>query len=255
MNFDDITISTQTIIGVSNTTLEIESIYESMPIDDTILTIYYQNQYRGSDHKKRKKKTPVKYFRNALNIVIRITDKIINFKVSKNGKFQITGCRSYDHAIQVVRHFFDYVPSESICYTTGAPIETVFYTVMTNIDFNVGFCINRQKLDTIINESTNINSLLETSFGYTGVNIKFPIEQEIHVSIPRLRYHPDKTVEIDHIPYRYSQKKKKYNTFLVFHSGNIIMSGPNPLCMKSDYNAFVSLLRIWKPKIEESNPI
>jgi TATA-box binding protein (TBP) (component of TFIID and TFIIIB) len=253
MNFDDITISTQTIIGVSNTTLDIESIYRSMPIDERILTIYYQNQYRGCDHKKRKKKTPVKYFRNALNIVIRITDKIINFKVSKNGKFQITGCRSYDHAIQVVRYFFDYVPTEFICHVP--PIEVVFYTVMTNIDFNVGFCINRQKLDTIINESTNINSLLETSFGYTGVNIKFPIEQEIDVSIPRLRYHPDKTVEIDNIQYKYSQKKKKYNTFLVFHSGNIIMSGPNPLYMKSDYNTFVSLLRMWRTDIEESNPV
>ena len=50
---------------------------------------------------------------------------------------------------------------------------------MTNIDFNVGFIINRENLDKHMNELENFNSLLETSFAYTGVNIKFPLKEQI----------------------------------------------------------------------------
>jgi hypothetical protein len=45
--------------------------------------------------------------------------------------------------------------------------------------------------------------------------------------------------------------KKKYNTFLVFHSGNIIMSGMMRETMKKDFDIFVNLLKIWRPVIEE----
>ena len=50
---------------------------------------------------------------------------------------------------------------------------------MTNIDFNIGYIINREELNRYINEHTEYNSLLETSFGYTGVNIKIPVRQDL----------------------------------------------------------------------------
>jgi hypothetical protein len=47
--------------------------------------------------------------------------------------------------------------------------------VMYNIDFSLNFKVNRENLDTLINTETSYTSLLETTFGYTGVNIKFPV--------------------------------------------------------------------------------
>jgi hypothetical protein len=47
------------------------------------------------------------------------------------------------------------------------------------------------------------------------------------------------------------KQKKKYNTFLVFHSGNIIMSGMMRETMKRDFDIFIKLLMEWKPYIEE----
>ena len=71
----------------------------------------------------------------------------------------------------------------------GAVFTVNFITVMTNIDFNVGFIVNRENLDKYMNQQTEHNSLLETSFGYTGVNIKFPSNcTYYHTLIPQITY-------------------------------------------------------------------
>ena len=51
--------------------------------------------------------------------------------------------------------------------------------------------------------------------------------------------------------YKYMKKKKRYNTFLAFHSGNIIMSGMIKELMEPDYNFFVKILNESKELIRE----
>ena len=126
-------------------------------------------------------------------------DKFINFKISQNGKFQITGCKNEDHAIFTVKTFWNYVKKfkelniddENYIYKKEGNFRSIFMTVMTNIDFNVGFLINREKLDKLINSDTDFKSLLETSFGYTGVNIKFPMQKEIDHKLPYMEIADD----------------------------------------------------------------
>jgi hypothetical protein len=101
------------------------------------------------------------------------------------------------------------------------------------------------------------------------VNIKFPIPDEwwtiLEVPLVTLSWGEDK----DKNPSRIHEEKvvydraltpadrtrlankKKFNTFLVFHSGNVIMSGMNPQIMKADYVAFTGLLTSWNDKIRE----
>jgi len=134
---------------------------------------------------------------------------------------------------------------------------------MTNIDFSIGFFINRQKLDELMNKDTSYHSLLETSCGYTGVNIKFLLDTkwwEIEVPVIVCKNIEDsvlfweKSFEPLNTVTNISQEikqKKKYNTFLVFHSGNIIMSGITKETMEKHYQIFVDLLHKWKPLIEE----
>jgi len=45
--------------------------------------------------------------------------------------------------------------------------------------------------------------------------------------------------------------KKKYNTFLVFHSGNVIMSGMTKETMKDHFDCFQGMIREWRDQIEE----
>ena len=53
---------------------------------------------------------------------------------------------------------------------------------MRNIDFGLNFYVDREKLDEYFNTCTDYHSLLETSFGYTGVNIKIPISN-VHLNL------------------------------------------------------------------------
>jgi TATA-box binding protein (TBP) (component of TFIID and TFIIIB) len=212
-----------------------------------------------------------KSFRNALNLIYEIDGgNHVNFKISKNGKFQLTGCKEYSYAktcvLDCVQQILTAIPnailSPSIETLDREGISISFQTVMTNLDFHVGYMVNREILDNWINKKTSFYSLLETSFGYTGVNIKFPLSCEWwNVPCPVIYWNPrldtmEDTVKplIELIPSdvmtRY-KKKGRYNTFLVFHSGKVIMSGMFLETMKADYNHFIQLMKEWEPTIKE----
>jgi TATA-box binding protein (TBP) (component of TFIID and TFIIIB) len=190
-------------------------------------------------------------------------DKLINFKLSKNGKFQITGSKYDQHAKECIKYFWEYIRPYSQLYTMdGTYFKVIFITVMTNIDFNLGFIVNREQLDKYMNNSTEHNSLLETSFGYTGVNIKFPaFGYNTNALLPVISYKGN--WEDDMISYKtyfenLSEKdqnkieqKDKYTTFLVFHSGNVIMSGLDKTHMESTFNEFIGIINECKSSIEE----
>jgi hypothetical protein len=299
--FDDIKISTQTIIGISNLNINIEKLFhvfrispyrviekrrgrkrkdEVDPVPEilptgSIVAVKFGDAIRGVDTKQRKKRC--KFFRNALTIVMFVDGKLVNYKISKNGKFQFTGCKDGRHAIECIKHMWSHIHEhdyaiinaklneEDVLYTINdnKPMVTVrFLTVMTNIDFNIGFSINREKLDVFVNSNTHYNSLLETSFGYTGVNIKIKVPELIDFPIEHMSFDPvQKTWVHETVMYSdflrvdptYSKygNKNRYNTFLVFHSGNIIMSGFNPKYMADCYRDFGKLLIDNRSRIEE----
>lgn len=261
-------VSTKTIIATSSLEFDIISIFNKMPLggndDISLELLYYQNQKRG-DTTLMKNKTR-KCFRNAVNVVTRLKgNKCINFKLSKNGKFQLTGCKNEQHAISSVVFFIQKVLSHCPDCLVAQPkekkITIYFQTVMTNIDFSLGFCVDRQKLDYLLNKNTPFHSLLETSFGYTGVNIKFPLSipwWRLHVPVVVIDTDNTETYDIKYEPLESvctvtpeMMTKKKYNTFLVFHSGNVIMSGMQKETMNEHYELFLSMTEQWKNEIEE----
>lgn len=270
MEFNNINVSTKTIIAVSNIGIDIQKVFMHFPLDKEneevkINTIYYGGEKRGQEMMEKKKKK--KSFRNAINVIAEMkeTNKKINFKVSKNGKFQLTGCKSEDQAFKIVSYFIEQLYINCKNYITLSKNQTIsiyYQTVMTNIDFNLGFEINRQKLDQFMNQQTHYHSLLETSCGYTGVNIKFQLEMKWwELPIPTMscndlnvpfqwNFNNEPLNQIIEITTE-KRLKKKYNTFLVFHSGNIIMSGMTLSTMNKDFDIFIDLLKKWRMDIEE----
>ena len=186
--------------------------------------------------------------------------KKINFKISSNGKFQMTGCKYDNQAENCVKYIWEYIkPNKDIYSLIETETETfkaLFIPAMRNIDFSLGFILNREKLDEYFNTYTNYYSLLETSIGYTGVNIKIPVKKPIKdLMIKELTYNDNKWISPVFIPYqkyldtlkpREQQKKiekERFNTFLVFHSGKVICSSMCEEFAKDTYYEFLEIIR------------
>lgn len=307
-DFDQIEISTQTIIAKTNWKINTTELFNSLPVTDykvipkkrgrrpkeekkeepqklndgEIITLKLGDKIRGVDLKNKKKKVKEEsskknkksdsYFRNSLTIVMFCEEKLINFKISKNGKFQFTGCKNDRHAHICLNFIKEYVKdisniSNNIKIMTlplNSKLEIFYITVMSNINFSLGFCINKENLDEYINKNTEYHSLLETTFGYTGVNIKFNLGKLDDIPIIHAVFNNDenewKKEVITYKEYfntlddkeKYKENSKtKFCTFLCFQSGQCIMSSPHKSCMKNAYYEFMKMINKCKNIIEE----
>lgn len=261
-----------------------------------IITLKLGDKLRGVDLKNKKKKEESKdddekkesrgenkkgkknesYFRNSLTIVMFCEGKLINFKISKNGKFQFTGCKHDDHAhicLDFIKNYIYDIHNSSknspisqkiLSLPLNSNLEVFYITVMSNINFSLGFCINKENLDEYVNKNTDYHSLLETTFGYTGVNIKFNIGKLDNIPIIKTIFNSD-TNEWEKYVLNYKEyfntldekekfkenNKVKFCTFLCFQSGQCIMSSPHKSCMKSAYYEFIKMINGCKSIIEE----
>ena len=246
----------------------------------SIISIKYKNLLKGVNLSKKKKCDKCyeicnckKYFRNALTIIILTENKPINIKISTNGKIQMTGCKSSAQAYISLWYIWGKLKNHPSTYTfknehdflpqcnTPNKLTCVLIPAMRNIDFSVGFKIDRRKFDNFINQHTQYNSLFETSFGYTGVNMKIQIsQQDIDSQTIKLITYPEEQTGLvivkkilykEYISFANIVTKKKTNTFLIFHSGNVIMSGMSYHLMKSTFDIFNNLVINNRDKIEE----
>jgi hypothetical protein len=306
-NFDDINISTKTIISVTNMKIDLNSLYKYLPITEyvvvpkkrgrkkkitvldpnldvppgSIIFVKFKTNWRGTIIKLKKKKSSGKYFLNSVTIEFLLENgKILNLKVSNNGKVQITGCKDKTHFVSSLRYLFHHImyiekyTGEKI-YTIKKSINSldttpkaIFNVVMKNIDFKVDFSINRLMLDEYITKNTNFISLLEEDNKTTYVNVKLPLTRLYDDYLPCIQFdvekskgltpyesRPDLVKESDVHFKEYSKlidepekelkkaddKNKKYHTFLVFQSGAIIQSGRGPE-MSEVYKKFMKML-------------
>jgi hypothetical protein len=294
--FDDIGISTETIIGKTNCKINITELFAILPVTDyrvipkkrgrrpkdekkpeeqvlndgDIITLKLGPRLRGVDLKTRKKAKNDNYFRNSVTIVMSYGGKLINFKISKNGKFQFTGCKNDSHSHKCLEYIIHYIAQNEtnfkkvITMSPNTNIEVIYLTVMANINFSLGFCVNKEMLDDYINKHTVYYSLLETTFGYTGVNIKIPLANLNNIPITKMTLdrntnqwvHEGLSYEtyltlLDDKERAKEKSKIKYNTFLCFQSGNVILSSPHKECMRETYHEFLRIINGCRDVIEE----
>ncbi len=292
INFDDVKVSTKTIIITTNMTSDIEYLFKHLPVTDyvvqpkkrgrrkkapsedpnrdlphgSIITLKYLTHVRGAILKSSKS-ADSGYFRNSLTVVMHVCGKLVNFKISQNGKIQMTGCKMDEHAEQAVRFFYHHVTalrSDVPVFTlTGSSFYAVFFTVMTNIDFSLGFNVKREQLDQFINANTDYTSLLEASMGYTGVNIKMPLKKPTDLTFKKLEFVDGEWAEsqityakylslLDDKDRKKEMNKERFHTFLVFQSGEVIMSSMHLRYMPQMYNEFISIIDQCKEQIVEA---
>ncbi len=263
--FEEIDVSTKTVIGISNLKINLDNFFKFMPITEyvkiekkrgrkrriqipvlnnkvpsgSIICIQRKKDIRGVSLKKKENTGERNYFLHSVTVVMMLSEnvsvsennqdkkdtvnsqleqiqlddqkdtgneaaiipntslenkeqnnsqlggKIINIKVSSNGKFQITGCKKDQQYIDAIMYLFElmkktqewtnekifdieknlYIPEENT-------FSIIFKTVMQNMDFNIGFMISRQRLDNFINKHSKYYSIFEASISGAGVNIK-----------------------------------------------------------------------------------
>lgn len=284
--FEDIPVSTKTFIVTTNILINIKKLFDFLPVtpytiipkkrgrkkksntvdpnkniaNGSIITLDLANNIRGVLLKKKKRKEGKKsdYFRNSVTVVMVIDSKKINFKISRNGKFQMTGCKYDKHAEECVKYIWEYIKDNNDIYQFAdkTDFSASFIPAMRNIDFSLGFSLDREKLDQYFNNNTNYNSLLETSIGYTGVNIKIPVTKSIgDIKIKKLNYKDGKWENPEYVSYDTylnlltlkekikKLEKERYNTFLVFHSGKVIMSSMCEDFAKDTYYEFLDIVK------------
>lgn len=294
-NFDDISVSTKTFTANTNIIIDLEKLFNMINVTPyevqpkkrgrkrkgevpevkpivpygSIITVKFEGNIKGVELKPKSKKKGDKgsWFRNAVTVVVML-DKPINFKVCKNGTFQMTGCVEDEHPEMCIKTVWNLVkndPSSFVFTRSPNSFEVLIVPSMRNIDFDLGFNVDRDALRRYLNKSeSELHCLLETSFGYTGVNIKIPLEKSrdtMHVK--KMIYGTDDNWEIINTNYleylnildeknkTKKQNETRYNTFLVFHSGKVIFSGLTADLMRDTYYSFTKLIEDAIEDIEE----
>jgi TATA-box binding protein (TBP) (component of TFIID and TFIIIB) len=292
--FEDIKVSTKTFIAMTNLTIDLKKLFDYLPITNykvfpkkrgrkkkfeqieekeiidtgSIVTLKFENDIRGVELKRKKldnKKKKSKWFRNSFTVVMIIDNKPINFKICQNGMIQVTGCKFDSQAEDCVKFIWNYIREQKDIYKFSRDnyLQIMFIPVMRNIDFSVGFFVDREKLARYMSTQTEFHSLLETSFGYTGVNIKIPIDSNIReMEITKMYFKDEKWVRslttyqeyLDRLSEKEINKKlnkERFVTFLVFHSGKVIQSGINASLSRDSYYYFLKIIRTAFDEIEE----
>ncbi len=284
--FDEIKISTKVMVVNINIDIDIKSVFEKFPVHEfenppstkskkrlrafieaqnlptgTIVAMEWEKHRRGLD---------IKHFLNAMTVMMIIKNKYINFKISAKGRIQITGCAFDEYAEKCIQYLWEFLLKYS---TPDAPLYTfhhnesyfasIFHVVMSNRNFHLGFLVNRQKLDRYVNTQSDLecSSALEETFGYTGLKIKLPYARQ-NIPLTTLAYKNDTWVKgyMDYNEYLKQLSPKEYakeieksrkNSFMVFHSGNSIMSGSDTLHMREPYYDFMKMIQRCRDEIED----
>lgn len=253
-------LSTRTMI--TNINVEFDNIYifQNLPINFKlneypckIVAMYHKNEPRGDSSFFKKN---LASFRNVINIIIQDEKKnTFNIKLTKWGKFQISGCKYLEETYECIKYLIELIIQKCPLgmKKKEKEIEISFTIVMTNYIYNTGFKIDKEKLNNLMVKdlSHRFYCLFETAFGYTGLNLKRQIDpSKYDLKIPSFTLRDGVWIYKEK-PYTAIGKNKKFNSFLVFHSGKVICSGMTEKSMNDDYLFFSKFINDHKKEIVE----
>ena len=155
--FADIPISTRTIIVTTGVEMNIIKLFRNLPVTEykleekkrgrkkkdlisnnvvnniptgSIISLKYQDEIRGVELKKKKRSS--KFFRNAVTVIMYINKKLVNLKISTNGKMQVTGCKYIDYCKQAMTHLFKIILNDTNTYLNGK-VDKECYLISKNL--------------------------------------------------------------------------------------------------------------------------
>lgn len=282
MNFANIPVSTQTFTVRSNIEhIELQNFYELLQptslggsdnenleaLEGSIVCIKYKTSIKGEIQvtkvKKRKsgeKTDAKKNFLNCVTLIIQV-EKKINVKIFKNGVFQLTGCKNISNVKKCLHVILTELSKFPNCFKFNSfNSNFIIYikSAMRNIDFDLGFKINRILLAIYLHQNTNysVPPLTTTNM---GVKLKIPLKNVEDLPITKITY-PSRKEDIVTFkecfnviePDAKKLQDKLNNKFIsisIFQNGKVLMSGIDETFQEKYYNWLIDLLHTIKDKI------
>ena len=231
---------------------------------------------RSSNVKKQKRD---KYFLNSITTIMyfntdKYKDKLINLKITNTGRIQMTGCKDDDLTVLCIRtlintmktvkewtgvDLYEINTSLSSMVINTNDIVIILYTVMKYKNINIGFKINREKLDQLINKKyQDYISIFDGTTSGAGVNIKTKINKW-EENLPMYIIDSKETMKTSFVNtekvikvFTKSNKHNtnKYHTFLCFKSGSCIHSGRGDDMIEA-LDKFVKILYENRSEVED----
>ena len=201
--FEELKVSTVTVMAYSNLIFDTHKLFDSIPVLDTtgmelflskkkklpsikkidapygtILSMRSGNNFRGLVTKTIDNENNNTHFLNQFTCIVSLGKKInINVFVFKTS-FKIVGCKTESVAQEVISILWDkYIKPLKECYKLVDEHDPsfVFETVMSNIDFLLGINIDRCNLNTLLNKEAYASKIITSNFDPTldtNVNIQ-----------------------------------------------------------------------------------
>lgn len=212
----------------------------------------YRNDVVGLPIKRKKKKSTsrIDYFLNQISFDLSLGDYNINIMMFKNS-FKISGCKEDEDAIKGVEILWKtldkFIPEFYTISNNDKPSFT-FEIVMMNTGFNFKKYIDRENLNQIMNRPEHNDKVLISQYVptlHTNVNIKMVSDKPENYKYKKVTIDKEFIVEnIDSVLFKKDKPKQKVDkdTFIVFSSGQVILSGKYLSSMMENYKMFSSIL-------------
>jgi TATA-box binding protein (TBP) (component of TFIID and TFIIIB) len=197
MNPTPYKISTITATGSINTGISLDSLFEHIPLvdsldagkndEDGIIFAEYGKKKSQTIHKGVKQTTSKrntnakKRFDNQVTIVYRFADPerraMVNAKIFKNGNIQMTGIRYVEQGSMVIEAVIGvlkniYNIDENVVENMDGLRNTAYKIRLINCDFRVGFEIKRENLYKLVLNEYSVPCSYEPCI-YPGVKIQY----------------------------------------------------------------------------------
>lgn len=209
----------------------------------------------------------INYFLNQLTIVLSVGKfPMLNIMMFKDN-LKIAGCKDINDAAEAILILWqDYLEKRPNLWKLkdGATLPRFqFEVVMRNVDFKLGFPVERDELNRLMNDVKYSERVFMSQYESTGqpnVNIKMYSVKPDGFMYDCLVIPPENRgkpyfVQVPSLTYKNPKKKTKggkYITFIVFSSSEVILSGRYNSNMKEMYEFFVKLAFSNKKQIQET---
>jgi hypothetical protein len=307
LSFDNLIRTTRTVVADSNIVVDKEKLFDILPISEYAPPERKRGRQKASEDPKSPSQAHVvrnlvsgsivfagygnrtkgvspkgstTTFKNSITIVMVIKQRLVNFKLTQNGRFHITGNNDNYHIEKCIKHMWKLIQQYPEIYTIdGTSVKVTVWPSMVNMKTNIGFRLDRQMLNTYVNTQTEYISMFETSSGSASVNVKMPlnaapltlstlthrsgkwvrgttvVDMDV-VAKPRSRLQPtglrsttSRTPPAERSG-KMSDMSGRFVTFLVFHTGEVIMSSLDEQLMAPYFDTFVGILESCRQEIE-----
>ena len=249
---EDSFVSTHTLIAYTNINeLDLDSLFDEINVDEDLTHVLYRKREKG-EKKKRKVKPNPKNFLNCIFLTFRSSCKKVNLKLFKNGIIQLTGCKSVDHSKSALLSFWKVVRKTTLRHRFDH-LECYLVSVMRNINFNLGFSIDREKLGKYVVNNSNSYVISQVVGGFIGMRFVILVESIKDMPVYRIRIEKDieegETVKYEefldrraHFSNPKNKASKKYITVTIFQTGRVLFSGPHEKYQDPVIDWFFSLV-------------